>query len=217
MERDKKSALRYFAGMLAKNAEHARKYRKLYKTLRAGQQPKVVIAFCADSRLQSCMFGNSLSLINNLFVGRDIGNTYSDSEGAVDYAIRHLGVPVLFIMGHTGCGAALAAHGDYSKETRAIRSRLCKMKIGSNAARGPQKNVDAQVNLAIKKYSAIVTSNKLVVIGGIFDLTGSYGAVHGKIYITNLNGISDLNTIRKQLSAFKVFQKNLLPSTIKRL
>ncbi|MFC1680001.1 carbonic anhydrase, partial [Elusimicrobiota bacterium] len=143
----RKDGLRFLADMLRKNEEHVRRHGATYLDLKDGQRPKVVIAFCSDSRLQTCIFGDSLDLINNLFVGRDIGNSYEDSEGAVDYAIRHLGVPVLFIMGHTGCGAASAACGDYSMESPAIKSRLDHVEKDSDESRCPQTNVDAQVRL----------------------------------------------------------------------
>ncbi|MFH1726515.1 MAG: carbonic anhydrase [Elusimicrobiota bacterium] len=213
----KEDSLRYFAGLLERNEEHARAHGASYGALKSGQRPKVVIAFCSDSRLQTCIFGDSLDLVNNLFVGRDIGNTYSDSEGAVDYALRHLGVPVLFIMGHTGCGAAEAARGDYAGETEAIRARLGRLKTGEDEAHDPEANVDAQVGLALRRYPEKVSSGDLVVIGGVFDLVGHYGGLPGKVYLTNLNGATGVGRIKEGLSRCGAFPDGLLDATVRRL
>lgn len=213
----REEGLEFFAGMLAKNEEHARRHSSSYLSLKEGQRPKVVIAFCSDSRLQTCMFGDSLDLVNNLFVGRDIGNSYEDSEGGVDYAVRHLGVPVLFIMGHTGCGAAQAACGDYSAESPAIRSRLDKVRTDKDETRCPQTNVDAQVKLALERYSSKVIGGELTVIGGVFDLLGRYGGPPGKVYVTNLNGAADVARIKEKLSQSGAFPEDLLDWAVRRL
>ncbi|MFH2203425.1 MAG: carbonic anhydrase [Elusimicrobiota bacterium] len=210
-------ALEYFAGLLQKNEAHAREHGHLYAVMKDGQRPKIVIALCADSRIQTCIFGSGLELINNIFVGRDIGNCYTDSEGAVDYAVRSLGVPVLFIMGHTGCGAAAAARSDYSAATAAVKSRLDNFKTCGDAARDPQANVDAQVALALKRYAPEVAAGELTVIGGVFDLLGQYDALPGKVYLTNFNGSADPAEILRGLGRSGAFREELLEGCVKRL
>lgn len=212
-----REGLDYLRVLLERNEAHAREHDGLYASLKDGQAPKVVIALCSDSRIQSCVFGDSLDLVNNLFVGRDIGNTYGESEGAVDYAIGHLGVPVLFIMGHTGCGAAEAARGDFSKESAAIKERLSEISTRGDEARDPQSNVDAQVAAALEHYSGKVASGALVVLGGVFDLTGAYGGLHGKVYLTNINGKTDPEAVRAELGEIGMFPQDLLASTVKRI
>jgi len=209
--------LRYLAGLLEKNEAHSRAHHARYEALAAGQSPKLVIALCSDSRLQTCIFGDSLELLGELFVARDIGNTYTDSEGAVDYAVRHLHVPLLLIMGHTGCGAAKAAAGDSSEETPAIKARLSNLKLCGDEGRDPQANVDEQVRLAMVRYSDWVSDGRLTVIGGVFDLIGAYGGLAGKIYITNVNNSNNISQIRKEIEKDEIFTSSQLDSTLKRL
>ena len=48
--------------------------------------------------------------IGDIFVIRTAGNTVSDcSLGSIEYAIAHLGVRLVVVMGHTNCGAVTAA------------------------------------------------------------------------------------------------------------
>jgi carbonic anhydrase len=48
--------------------------------------------------------------IGELFVVRVAGNTYDDLvEGSVEYAVEHLHVPLLVVLGHQRCGAVAAA------------------------------------------------------------------------------------------------------------
>jgi len=202
--------------MLQGNRKHAQKYHQLYEGLVSGQSPDVVVAFCSDSRLQTDIFGKTIDAVNKLFVGRDIGNTLIDNQGAIDYALLHLGVPLLFILGHTACGAAKAACCDYSQEPESIKSRLAHLHVPADEITNPQCNVDSQVDLAVEKYQERVKEGKLLVIGGIFDLTGAYGGLAGKIYLTNVNGLREEDPIKRKLKEAGV-KKKLLEEMVKRV
>lgn len=74
-----------------------------------GQKPFAVILSCSDSRVPpEIVFDRG---IGDIFVVRVAGNIAMDESviGSVEYAIEHLNVPLLVVMGHTGCGAVNAA------------------------------------------------------------------------------------------------------------
>lgn len=80
----------------------------LDEDLQAGQRPFAVIVGCADSRTPPTILFNQG--LGRLFIVRVAGNTL-DRRGvaSVVYAVKHLKVPLVVILGHTGCGAVGAA------------------------------------------------------------------------------------------------------------
>ena len=77
-------------------------------SLAQGQAPFAAILGCADSRVPpELVFDQGFG---DLFVLRLAGNVYVPSvAGSLQYAHLHLGVSVLVVLGHEGCGAVGAA------------------------------------------------------------------------------------------------------------
>ena len=73
-----------------------------------GQRPWAAILACSDSRVApEWIFDAALS---DLFVVRSAGNTaFSAAVGSLEYAVGHLGIPLVLVVGHSGCGAVQAA------------------------------------------------------------------------------------------------------------
>ena len=73
-----------------------------------GQRPSAAVLCCADSRV-----GPEHILdqgLGDIFVVRVAGNIAGISEiGSLEYAVKHLGVPLLMVLGHEECGAVKAA------------------------------------------------------------------------------------------------------------
>lgn len=82
--------------------------------LTQGQKPFAVVVTCSDSRVvPEHLFDQGLG---DLFVIRVAGNILDDAEiGSVEYAIDHLGSPLVVILGHESCGAVTAAVGKAEK------------------------------------------------------------------------------------------------------
>ena len=76
--------------------------------LQGGQHPIATIVGCADSRTPPTILFNQG--LGRLFIIRVAGNTV-DRRGlsSIVYAVKHLGCPLVVVMGHTGCGAVAAA------------------------------------------------------------------------------------------------------------
>ncbi|MBM4325891.1 MAG: carbonic anhydrase [Deltaproteobacteria bacterium] len=77
-------------------------------TAREGQKPLAAIVSCADSRVPlELVFDQG---IGDLFVLRVAGNVCSpEIIGSVEYAMLHLGTPLVVVLGHSRCGAVTAA------------------------------------------------------------------------------------------------------------
>lgn len=71
------------------------------------QHPFAVVVTCSDSRLSpELIFDQG---IGDLFVIRTAGNIISGVElGSIEYAVEHLGVKLVVVVGHENCGAVKA-------------------------------------------------------------------------------------------------------------
>lgn len=78
------------------------------QALTEGQRPFAALLSCADARVDpgwlfACGAGE-------LFQVRSAGNTaFNAAIASLDYAVGVLGVPLLVVLGHSGCGAVTAA------------------------------------------------------------------------------------------------------------
>jgi carbonic anhydrase len=73
-----------------------------------GQHPVAVVIACSDSRVvPETLFDQGLG---DLFVIRTAGQVLDDvALGSVQYAVQHLGVELVVMLGHSSCGAVTAA------------------------------------------------------------------------------------------------------------
>jgi carbonic anhydrase len=72
------------------------------------QHPIACVIACADSRVSpEVVFDEGLG---DMFVVRSAGEVLDDAVvGSVEYAVEHLHVPLVAVVGHAGCGAVKAA------------------------------------------------------------------------------------------------------------
>lgn len=77
-------------------------------SLTGGQDPYAIILSCADSRVvPELAFDAGLG---ELFVVRVAGNVANSSSiASIEYAVAHIGSPVIVVLGHQSCGAVTAA------------------------------------------------------------------------------------------------------------
>lgn len=81
------------------------------ETARTGQKPFAAIVSCSDSRVPvEHIFSAG---VGDLFVIRKAGNIIGVHElGSIEYAVGYLGVKLVVILGHNGCGAIVEALRD---------------------------------------------------------------------------------------------------------
>jgi carbonic anhydrase len=77
-------------------------------SLAAGQKPHAVIFGCSDSRVAAeLLFDQGLG---DVFVVRTAGQAIDSAVlGSIEFAVTVLDVPLVVVLGHTGCGAVKAA------------------------------------------------------------------------------------------------------------
>ena len=73
-----------------------------------GQKPYAIVLSCADSRVvPELVFDTGMG---ELFVIRVAGNVANTSTiASIEYAVAHLGVELIVVLGHQSCGAVTAA------------------------------------------------------------------------------------------------------------
>jgi carbonic anhydrase len=91
---------RYVAGKNSADHRTAKRRAEVAK----GQHPFVVIVGCSDSRVPpEIIFDQGMG---DLFVVRSAGNVIDDvAIGSIEYAVEHLGVQLVMVLGHEKCGA----------------------------------------------------------------------------------------------------------------
>ena len=201
---------------------HPREY---FERFSYKQKPYITLVTCADSRvpLNSLMPDTS----NNVFSIQNIGNQILSTEGSVDYGIYHLKTPLLLFLGHSDCGAIKAYLKGFDEETYGIKHELDFLqpiitehstikdfeKLHSHVV---EKNLDYQVNIAFKKYRALVQSGKLTILAGFYDFKNEFGKGLGNIVIVNVNRVKEVDEMRN-LEIFQYLSKMQMDIHIGRL
>lgn len=126
-------------------------------TAEHGQHPYAVIVACSDSReipedIFSCGIGE-------IFTIRVAGNVIEDSQmGSVEYAIEHLHIDLVVILGHTGCGAVAAALEGHTSGRVGIITRdiIQAIQNEKDARKASIRNVLAQAEKVRKQFPGVM-------------------------------------------------------------
>lgn len=151
----------------------------------AGQSPFAIVLSCADSRLPvERVFDRG---IGDVFTVRVAGNTSGPFQaGSIEYAVEHLGAPLLVVLGHSSCGAVKAAtgggeaHGNIGAMLAPIVPAVAEARAAS-----PDATPDALVDLAVRAnvmrsisdlfassptIASATESGTLRVVGAVYNL-----------------------------------------------
>uniref|UniRef100_Q3ARE2 Carbonic anhydrase n=1 Tax=Chlorobium chlorochromatii (strain CaD3) TaxID=340177 RepID=Q3ARE2_CHLCH len=81
------------------------------------QKPFAVVVACSDSRVApEILFDKGLG---EIFVIRVAGNIVGSHElGSIEYAVEHLGAPLVMVLGHERCGAVTATYDAHVAGTK---------------------------------------------------------------------------------------------------
>ena len=137
------------------------------------QHPFAVVVGCADSRTApEIVFDET---IGDLFVVRTAGNLVDDyALGSIEYAVEHLGVRLIVVLGHGRCGAVKAALGG-STAPGHINSLVRDIQPAVEATKG--KEGDRVAN-AIHENNALVAA-KIRKLAQFGDLAAQVRVVEG--------------------------------------
>jgi carbonic anhydrase len=151
--------------------------------LAQSQHPYAIVLACADSRLSpEIIFDESLG---RLFVVRTAGHVVDPvSLGSIEYAVEHLHVNLLLVLGHDGCGAVRAtiSGGEVTSNIKALITRI-KPAVDKAMSKGVAEkelldaaiaeNVRYQMQRSIFEsdlLSEYVLKRKLAIAGGVYHL-----------------------------------------------
>jgi len=129
------------------------------RDLTKGQNPFAVIFGCSDSRFPpELVFRNREG---DIFVIRTAGHVISDDAlGSIEYAVEHLKVPLIVVMGHEKCEAVTAAvvGGEVSGHLGSIVQKI-QPAIEKIKSKGDISITDA-VNANVIETVAMLKSNE---------------------------------------------------------
>jgi len=168
---------------------HAHESADWRKMLTAGQHPFVTLLCCSDSRVPpELVFDQGFG---DLFVIRVAGNVIAaDVLGSIQYAVRHLGTPLLVVMGHEECGAVTAAVESIDGKGREpkyidalvklIEPGLAELPRNLNHEDRIKAAVEANVRWSMKQLAELPEGRRalekkvITLVGAIYELgTGS--------------------------------------------
>jgi carbonic anhydrase len=145
-----------------------------------GQHPFAAIVSCSDSRVPpEILFDQGLG---DLFVIRLAGNILDDAAlASLEYAVGHLGVKYIMVLGHKRCGAVKAtlkggeAPGHIGSLVKAIQPAVDKAKKQpgdplDNAVRANISMVVQQLKSSAPMLEKLVKKGDLTVAGAYYDL-----------------------------------------------
>ena len=91
-----------------------------------GQTPFVAVLGCADSRVPvELLFDQGLG---DIFVVRVAGNIATATEtGSLEYAVQHLNVRLVVVLGHSDCGAVTATLAELDNPTPDLSPNLAEI------------------------------------------------------------------------------------------
>jgi carbonic anhydrase len=145
------------------------------KEVAPAQRPFAVFLGCSDSRVPiEIIFDQGFG---DLFVARIAGNvTTPECLGSLEFGAHILGANVLYVLGHTNCGAVAAAMkgepvpGQISALFQHLRPAVKAAK--GDAAVAVQENVRIQAALlsASPVIAKSIRDGRLLVAGGVYDI-----------------------------------------------
>jgi carbonic anhydrase len=150
----------------------------------AGQAPFAAVLGCADSRVPpELVFDRGLG---DLFVVRTAGHVVDDiALGSLEYAVDHLGVALLVVLGHSGCGAVAAAvdavvkgacpEGKVARVLDVIRPTVHALPwragdLGDAPVHAHVRQTVDTVSRCEPALAAAVRHGRLAVVGAVYDL-----------------------------------------------
>lgn len=143
--------------------------------LNQGQRPWAALISCADARVAPEWIFAAGS--GELFQVRVAGNSaYDDGIASLEYAVAVLEVPVILVLGHSGCGAVKAAMGSapltplLEDLVKPIRASLQSGDDLTQAIEGNARYGASQLTKRSTVLRDAAASGKVKIISGFFDI-----------------------------------------------
>lgn len=165
------------------------------QSLATGQKPYAIILSCSDSRVPpEIIFDKGLG---EIFVVRVAGNVVDPIVlGSIEYAVEHLGTPLVVVLGHERCGAVTAAVDAKGKSEGNIGAIVKAIKPAVAQARKEMKGQDHavlveaaidrnihEVVLNMMKKSPVIA--EMAAAGKVRIVEAKYDLDDGKVNLLN--------------------------------
>ncbi|THU32537.1 carbonic anhydrase [Niastella caeni] len=148
--------------------------------LSSTQHPKAIVLTCSDSRVSpEIVFDQGLG---DLFVIRNAGNVVdNDVLGSIEYAIEHLGVTTIIVLGHESCGAVTATVNHLNTNNHIMdleksitpAYRLAENKPGNKVHNTVVQNVELSIEEIRNDKSLLPATlhlSDISIYGAVYDL-----------------------------------------------
>ncbi len=156
-------------------------------SIAGSQAPFAMVLSCADSRVPpEVIFDQGLG---DLFVARSAGQVIDRAVlGSLQYGVEHLKIPLLVVLGHTGCGAVKATVEAVEKKSKpsgtdidALVAAIRPAVIEAEETGATKKNlVDVSIDINVErivehlKTVAVLeeasTLRKVKIVGAVYSL-----------------------------------------------
>jgi carbonic anhydrase len=155
-----------------------------------GQHPVAVLLGCVDSRVPPEVILDQG--VGDLLTVRTAGQSLAGvALGSIEFGVRVLGLSLVVVLGHTGCGAVLAAlsddqpDGHLGRLTGEVADRLTEV-VGADPVRATGANLEATV-AALRAMGTLATpaGHSPFVVGMLYDMAT------GLVTITDDAGLLD--------------------------
>jgi len=179
---------RFVSGRMQHPDQGVRRRRKVL----SGQSPLAVVIGCSDSRVPpEIIFDQGFG---SLFIVRTAGHVLDDAAvGSVEYAVHHLHVPLILVLGHADCGAVKAAmlgasvKGPLGKILRAIAPsiRAARSMEGHPLRNATMDNINRVVELLVQHLKPHTThrgTSGPQVLGAYYDLASGQVELVGRAF-----------------------------------
>jgi len=152
--------------------------------LAKGQEPAASVLSCSDSRVVPDLLFDQPS--GQLFVVRVAGNFVSDDgQASLEYGVAVLGIPLIFVLGHSSCGAVDAAV-NVVKDDAKLPGKLPGLAASivpavKDVLKAPGNLLDNAIAQNVRRNVEILrkaqpiigpaaASGKIRVVGGVYDI-----------------------------------------------
>ncbi|ADC50746.1 Carbonate dehydratase beta type [Alkalihalophilus pseudofirmus OF4] len=148
-----------------------------FEKLKEGQQPEMFVLACSDSRVSPSVITNMP--LGKMFIHRNIANQVNVADesftASLYYALKHLKVADILILGHTSCGGVRAAAEGNTEDALAPWLASVRESLGGAACEGlgeaaSIKNVKTQMERLEKHPVYQQYGQGVSIVGAVFHV-----------------------------------------------
>ena len=136
-----------------------------------GQKPFAAILSCADSRTAPEIYFDQK--VGDLFVCRNAGN-FADPVviGSLEFATKHLGAPLVVVVGHSMCGAVHTSFDGVKGLSANLQAGLDAIREHLAGSKTKEEATEANIKAQVKKLkeNPVIKEVNAEVVGAFYDI-----------------------------------------------